>query len=131
MACRQVCGYLYQPAVHSTAQYMDNTSGDILLDQLGHTWAEFYLPQVGWLPLDPTFVYTYTENGVTTKYVNWSTFANVSTANRYICLHLGDTTQDQLRVNYTGSRLEVFASTCVLKALSVWFCAATISMKSP
>lgn len=40
-----------------------------------HAWAEFYLPVVGWIPVEPTFIYTY--NGVRTP--NRDYFANLKT----------------------------------------------------
>ena len=40
-----------------------------------HAWAEFYLPMVGWIPVEPTFIYTY--NGVRTP--NHDYFANLKT----------------------------------------------------
>lgn len=40
-----------------------------------HAWAEFYLPMVGWVPVEPTFIYTY--NGVRTP--NLAYFANLKT----------------------------------------------------
>jgi transglutaminase-like putative cysteine protease len=40
-----------------------------------HAWAEFYLPMVGWIPVEPTFIYTY--NGVRTP--NSDYFANLKT----------------------------------------------------
>ena len=40
-----------------------------------HAWAEFYLPMVGWIPVEPTFIYTY--NGVRTP--NREYFANLKT----------------------------------------------------
>ncbi|MDF2533579.1 MAG: transglutaminase domain protein [Clostridia bacterium] len=40
-----------------------------------HAWAEFYLPRVGWIPVEPTFIYTY--NGVRTPSREY--FANLKT----------------------------------------------------
>jgi hypothetical protein len=40
-----------------------------------HAWAEFYLPRVGWIPVEPTFIYTY--NGVRTPSHEY--FANLKT----------------------------------------------------
>ncbi|MBR5429412.1 MAG: S-layer homology domain-containing protein [Firmicutes bacterium] len=107
VACRQVSGYLYQPAVHLSADYIDPDSGDVYLDSLRHTWAEFYLPGLGWLPADPTFTYTFEVDGQETKFVNWSYFANVSPANRYICFRQGDTDADRIRLlSATGGQVE-------------------------
>lgn len=106
VACRQVSGYLFQPAAHVTDEYIDRESGMIRLEQLRHTWVEIYLPGPGWLPADPTFTYTFLVDGVERKFVNWSYFANVSTANRYICFREGDPTADKIRLlSATGGRV--------------------------
>ncbi|MBR2783960.1 MAG: S-layer homology domain-containing protein [Firmicutes bacterium] len=112
VACRQVSGYLYQPAQHVGPGLTDPDSGDVRLEQLRHTWVEFYLPGAGWLPADPTFTYTFLVDGAETKFVNWSYFANVSSANRYICFRRGDTQADRIRLlSATGGQVSTDFST--------------------
>jgi transglutaminase-like putative cysteine protease len=45
------------------------------VSEKAHAWAEFYLPKIGWIPVEPTFIYTY--NGVRTP--NREYFANLKT----------------------------------------------------
>ncbi|MBQ1343403.1 MAG: S-layer homology domain-containing protein [Firmicutes bacterium] len=108
VACRQVDGYLFQPAIHVTDEYTDQISGVIRLERLRHTWVEFYLPGPGWLPADPTFTYSFLVNGEEQKFVNWSYFANVSAANRYIAFREGDPSADTIRLlSATGGQVEL------------------------
>ena len=105
VACRQISGYLFQPAVHVSEGYVDPVNGDVYLEQLRHTWVEIYLPDAGWVPADPTFTYTFLLDGVDTKFVNWSYFANVSSANRYVCFRQGDPNEDKIFISATGGQV--------------------------
>ncbi|MBQ6860895.1 MAG: S-layer homology domain-containing protein [Clostridia bacterium] len=51
--CRVIEGYKVEPAL--------NASGDILENQytlVNHLWAEIYLEEIGWAPVEPTYIYT-------------------------------------------------------------------------
>lgn len=64
---RVVNGYWINDDIElKQGQYNDVSS-------MPHAWAEFYLPEVGWIPVEPTFEYTY--NGVRTP--NMEYFANI------------------------------------------------------
>lgn len=108
VACRQVGGYLFQPTTHVTEEYVDQASGMVYLERLRHTWVEFYLPGAGWLPADPTFTYSFLVDGVERKFVNWTYFAGVSAANRYVCFREGDPSADKIRLlSATGGQVEL------------------------
>ncbi|MBO7666944.1 MAG: S-layer homology domain-containing protein, partial [Firmicutes bacterium] len=119
VACCQVDGYLFQPAIHVTDEYADQISGVIRLERLRHTWVEIYLPGPGWLPADPTFTYSFLVDGEERKFVNWSYFANVSAANRYICFREGDPEADRIRLlSATGGQVELDFSTRLVPGIN-------------
>lgn len=119
VACRQAGGYLFQPAVHVTDEFTDPISGAVYLERLRHTWAEFYLPGPGWLPADPTFTYSFLVDGEERKFVNWSYFANVSAANRYIFFREGDPGADRIRLlSATGGQVELGFSARLLPGIN-------------
>lgn len=59
----------------------DDFSGSIIdADKDRHAWPEFYLPEYGWIVLDPTFTYLYHE----IKTIDYSYFANLDSAGHLI-----------------------------------------------
>lgn len=58
----------------------DEIREDSMIDiSEGHSWSEFYLPDVGWIPVEPTFIYTY--NGE--RIPNDDYFANINSDDRH------------------------------------------------
>ena len=68
-----------------------------------HAWAEFYLPEVGWIPVEPTFLYTY--NGVRTP--NKNHFANINADQ----IHLLNSYQPNTIMNHINVRYLVRSET--------------------
>ena len=69
LPARVVTGYW----LNSDEPLRDGVWNDISTN--AHAWAEFYLPEVGWIPVEPTFIYTV--NGVRTP--NHDYFAHLKT----------------------------------------------------
>lgn len=71
---RLVRGYRFDPA---------KIGGQpLVLDDLGHAWAEIQLPLIGWITVDPT--YNYLVNGV--KEINYDFFGKVIPQDRHLFL---------------------------------------------
>lgn len=100
-------GYLYQPQEHNTEPYLDVQMGRVYLNSLRHAWAEFYLEELGWLPVDPTYTYTVEINGETRKFVNWNYFASVPAARRYLAFRQGVESEEQIYYQTQSGSLEV------------------------
>ncbi len=56
----------------------ENKEYDIPADER-HSWSEFFLPEIGWIPAEPTFLYTY--NG--RRMPNYDYFANIESDDRH------------------------------------------------
>jgi transglutaminase-like putative cysteine protease len=104
----RVCGgYLYSKEAQTSSAYVSQ-SGHINANLLRHNWVEFYIKGVGWLVADPTFSYTASTNGSSDgssggQLVDWSRFANISSANRliYTCEYLPD--KNSISYSYQGA----------------------------
>lgn len=70
-----------------------------------HAWPEFYLPEYGWIIVDPTFTYIY--NGK--KIIDYNNFANLSESSHFISGYDIDGTyrDGTLKLMYSGDKLYV------------------------
>ena len=107
IAAKRQNGYLYLPQVHTTAEYVDQINGRINLENLRHAWVEFYLPDTGWITADPTFTYTYENNGIVQKFVKWTYFANIDNSCRYIFFREGSLSDELINYSYTAATNDV------------------------
>ena len=71
---RWYSGYLYLPQEHSAAPYL-TANGNLNGDEMRHIWAEVYIPNCGWIVVDPTYSYTAMIEGTSQKLVDWDKFA--------------------------------------------------------
>lgn len=76
-------GYLYNSTQHVGEPYVLE-SGYLNGDLLSHSWAEFYLPDIGWVIADPTFTYTVKNGDKEVKLVDWSYFGRISPERSYL-----------------------------------------------
>lgn len=106
---RRINGYLYQPEKHAVDSYYDEDMQLWLLNSLGHTWVEYYLPDIGWLIADPTFTYTYDIGGVTQKIIDPSFFTNISSSRRYIAFSIGNANSGKIGSGAIGGAIEISA----------------------
>lgn len=70
--CRIATGFRVEP--------QDFTGSAAYGDEYRHAWPEFYLPEYGWIVVEPTF--TYTVNGI--KEIDYSNFANLDYSGHFI-----------------------------------------------
>lgn len=70
-----------------------------------HAWPEFYLPEYGWVIVDPTFTYTY--NG--SKSIDYDNFANLNESSHFISGYDidGDYRDGTLKLMYSGDKIYV------------------------
>ena len=76
-------GYLYNSTQHTGEPYILE-SGYLNGDLLSHSWAEFYLPDIGWVIADPTFTYTIKNGDKDVKLVDWSYFGRIAAERSYL-----------------------------------------------
>ncbi|MEG1500676.1 MAG: hypothetical protein RR396_01835, partial [Clostridiales bacterium] len=72
-----------------------------------HTWPEFYLQNIGWVMVDPTFSY-YTDIGSKKqKFVDWDYFAKIPAQRRYLFFRQGDDSQDAIYHSTKSGEIKV------------------------
>lgn len=75
---RWTAGYLYQPK--DTIKNKILPDGSVDLSNLTHAWPEFMLPRVGWVVLDPTYIFMVDGK----KEIDYSKFARIDANDRHI-----------------------------------------------
>ncbi|MGI5891237.1 MAG: S-layer homology domain-containing protein [Bacillota bacterium] len=110
---RQMTGYLYMPADSNQQQYKKQ-DGSVDLTAIGHTWPEFYLPNVDWVFADPTFTYLVNVNGVDKKFIDWSFFANIPDSRKYIFFREGSASAKLSYFSSSGGDLTADISSSLL-----------------
>lgn len=96
-------GYLYLPKEYTTSPYI-REDGNLDISLMRHTWPEFYLPQIGWVVLDPTFTYTIKSGKREEKVVDWNKFAKIESNSRHIFFSYGSHDDDYIEYRYSGPK---------------------------
>ncbi len=100
-------GYLYSPKLHNAPPYTDCEKGYVNIGLLRHAWAEFYLPEIGWVTADPSFTYEVEINGKENKFVDWSYFASMPSARRYLIFREGGDSPDKISHNTKSGKCDI------------------------
>lgn len=76
-----------------------------------HAWPEFYLPEYGWIVVEPTF--TYYCNGV--KTIDYDYFANMSESSHILVGYNidGDNTDDSVYISFYGGTINMDCKTII------------------
>jgi len=103
---RWLSGYLYLPKEHNVSPYIRG-DGNLDISLMRHTWPEFYLSRIGWVPLDPTFTYMIKSGKSREKAIDWSKFAQIESASRHIFFSYGSHEDGYIECKYTGQEPKV------------------------
>ncbi len=92
----------------------ENLTFDISSDR--HSWSEFYIPDIGWIPAEPTFRYIY--NGK--KIPNEDYFANISSDDRhFISSYITKDIKKDLDVQYSHYGVDTVSLKLISKDESI------------
>jgi len=81
-------GYLYLPKEYNAPPYI-REDGSLDITLMRHTWPEIYLPEIGWVVLDPTYTYTVQSGKKQEKVVDWNKFGKIESSSRHIFFSYG------------------------------------------
>lgn len=77
-----------------------------------HAWAEFYLPEYGWIPVEPTNILY--NNGK--KIIDWNYFAKLKNNDHLIQgYNVNNGIDGMARITYSGSRVNMFHDVSIKK----------------
>lgn len=96
------------PARIATGYWVNSSSSVQNGDYLRHAWVEFYLPQYGWIPAEPTV--SYTSSGK--KIVPYNYFSSLPNSDHIVTSYLTNSTTTNIR--YTTS-LSYYTTTTIVK----------------
>ncbi|MGI6684576.1 MAG: S-layer homology domain-containing protein [Bacillota bacterium] len=99
-------GYLYLPKEYNAPPYIKE-DGSLDITLMRHTWPEIYLPNVGWMVLDPTFTYTIKSGKRQEKAIDWSKFGRITSSSRHIFFSYGSHDDGYIELNYSGPKPKV------------------------
>lgn len=94
-------GYLYLPKEYNSAPYI-REDGSLDITLMRHTWPEIYLPEIGWVVLDPTYTYTINSGKRQEKAVDWSKFGRIGSSSRHIFFSYGNHDEGYIEYQYSG-----------------------------
>ncbi|MEL7563659.1 MAG: S-layer homology domain-containing protein [Dehalobacterium sp.] len=103
---RRKTGYLYLPKEYNSSPYIQ-ADGSLNITLMRHTWPEIYLPDIGWMVLDPTFTYTIKSGNKQEKAVDWSKFGKIASSSRHIFFSYGSHDEERIEYKYSGPEPDV------------------------
>lgn len=95
-------GYLYLPKEYNSAPYIQ-VDGSLNISLMRHTWPEIFLPEIGWMVLDPTFTYTIKSGNKEEKAVDWSKFGKIVSNSRHIFFSYGSHDDGHIELKYNNN----------------------------
>jgi transglutaminase-like putative cysteine protease len=99
-------GYLYLPKEYNSPPYIQE-DGSLDIRLMRHTWPEIYLPDIGWMVLDPTFTYTIKSGKKQEKAVDWNKFGRITSSSRHIFYNYGNHDDGHIKLEYSGPKPRV------------------------
>lgn len=106
---RWLSGYLYLPREYNSQPYI-RADGSLDIESMRHAWPEIYLPEIGWMVLDPTFTYIIKSGKGQEKAVDWNKFGKIESGTRHIFFNYGSHDNGRIEYKYSGPKPEAIFS---------------------